>query len=400
MNSSRRPREGSLLEARINALELATGIDLDQDNDVGLPGSPNLPTASTPTRNLPMALPIAIPVTPIDMEGIPSGALPTALPIAVPTASAGVDSLPVALPVPMIGAAAEGLPVAVLTEAQAVPSPASLGLAPPPQLPDTASLSEESFEHAMAEGIRQSLEAAEGPRRAARARWNRIKRVVAMVARERRIDECPLCCAENEPSWRPSGCEHELCVGCATRYVREALQDAGAHVQPAGLRCPFSGAGCGIFVTAEDTTRLLPLGGGGGDGGGGEDGSPLSPAECKRLHRLMIEAAIPIDNRAYCPSCELPAFKDAIVFRQRGPRPDPSVQCGYCGHCFDPDARADDDAATAATEAYVAATSKGCPNPACGQRVTHYHGHACHHISPSTNGCPSVWLTASRRWNG
>ena len=36
------------------------------------------------------------------------------------------------------------------------------------------------------------------------------------------------------------------------------------------------------------------------------------------------------------------------------------------------------------TEAYVKATTKACPS--CQTRGTHYHGHHCHHISPS-NGC-------------
>ena len=39
-----------------------------------------------------------------------------------------------------------------------------------------------------------------------------------------------------------------------------------------------------------------------------------------------------------------------------------------------------------ATDAYICATTKSCPS--CNMRATHYHGHACHHISPS-GGCPS-----------
>jgi len=39
----------------------------------------------------------------------------------------------------------------------------------------------------------------------------------------------------------------------------------------------------------------------------------------------------------------------------------------------------------AATESFVLSTTKCCPS--CGFRATHYHGHACHHISPG-RGCP------------
>mmetsp|Transcript_19508 Transcript_19508/g.29648 ORF Transcript_19508/g.29648 Transcript_19508/m.29648 type:complete len:1070 (+) Transcript_19508:75-3284(+) len=39
-----------------------------------------------------------------------------------------------------------------------------------------------------------------------------------------------------------------------------------------------------------------------------------------------------------------------------------------------------------ATNAFVLATSKACPQ--CHFRITHYHGHACHHIRPGT-GCPN-----------
>ena len=35
---------------------------------------------------------------------------------------------------------------------------------------------------------------------------------------------------------------------------------------------------------------------------------------------------------------------------------------------------------------FINITSKGCPH--CGYRITHYHGHACHHIRPGS-GCPN-----------
>ena len=43
-------------------------------------------------------------------------------------------------------------------------------------------------------------------------------------------------------------------------------------------------------------------------------------------------------------------------------------------------------ASSQATNAFIEATSKACPT--CSFRITHYHGHACHHILPGT-GCPN-----------
>jgi hypothetical protein len=199
------------------------------------------------------SLPVAQPLD----ASTEADSLPVALPTAIPVATTAAASLPVALPIamPVATATRQDLPVAV-------PSPAVFGLAPPLSVSAVPEpLNEDSFDQATADAIRMSLEMAEAPRRAARMRWNKIKRVVAMVARERRIDECPLCCAEDVSSWRPSTCVHELCVDCATRYVREALQDAGAHVRAEGVRCAFHGSGCENFLTAEDAARLLPLSG-------------------------------------------------------------------------------------------------------------------------------------------
>jgi len=39
---------------------------------------------------------------------------------------------------------------------------------------------------------------------------------------------------------------------------------------------------------------------------------------------------------------------------------------------------------------FVLATTKACPT--CTVRSTHFHGHQCHHISPTTNGCPSCHI--------
>ena len=38
---------------------------------------------------------------------------------------------------------------------------------------------------------------------------------------------------------------------------------------------------------------------------------------------------------------------------------------------------------------FILATTKPCPEPTCQNRISRYHGHACHHISPLTYGCPN-----------
>ena len=40
-----------------------------------------------------------------------------------------------------------------------------------------------------------------------------------------------------------------------------------------------------------------------------------------------------------------------------------------------------------ATLAYISATTKKCPNPACGLPQTHYHGHQCHHVHEGCYSC-------------
>ena len=128
----------------------------------------------------------------------------------------------------------------------------------------------------------------------------------------------------------------------------------------------------------------------------------LSIAEVKRLHIFEVEAAIPEDKRVWCPRCKLvhvlpdpppPPSRTRqwlIWLRLSSPHVVPDLQCNYCQHRWDPRAAVGDATYDErATAALIRVTSKLCPNPRCEQRISHYHGHACHHISPVTNGCPS-----------
>lgn len=131
----------------------------------------------------------------------------------------------------------------------------------------------------------------------------------------------------------------------------------------------------------------------------------LTMMELRRLRNYEVEATIPTPLRAWCPRCHL-------VHRRPPPAPPPprwrrvllgigllrppgeaNLECEYCGCPWDARAgRGDANYDERASAALIALTTRQCPNPACKQRVSHFHGHACHQISPYTNGCPSCHL--------
>ncbi|KAL1510219.1 hypothetical protein AB1Y20_006547 [Prymnesium parvum] len=127
--------------------------------------------------------------------------------------------------------------------------------------------------------------------------------------------------------------------------------------------------------------------------------SSLSLSEVKQLHLFEVEASIPEDKRTWCklvlilpdqPPPPNRRRRAMISLRLVSPPRPPDLHCGYCQHVWDPRAElGDSDYNDRATTALIRVTSKQCPNPSCGQRISHFHGHDCHHISPGTNGCPS-----------
>jgi hypothetical protein len=159
----------------------------------------------------------------------------------------------------------------------------------------------------------------------------------------------------------------------------------------------------------------------------------LSLDELKRLDRFAIEAAIPEELRRWCPRCTMLVLLSedkaqqlqqersereragsrgqvlvvrlnqarqrlsqlfcAMALRRSGRARHEQSQDVICPHCnwkWDLRAGAGDASYDErASQAYIKMTSKACPNPGCGQRISHFHGHSCHHISPGTNGCPN-----------
>jgi hypothetical protein len=109
----------------------------------------------------------------------------------------------------------------------------------------------------------------------------------------------------------------------------------------------------------------------------------LTEAELSRFERQEVEAGI--DNPVFCPSkdCGLPMSGATIG-------DDAHAKCAYCRTSFCARCReayhpGQDCRATAETEDLINRTTRPCPE--CGLRVTHYRGHACHHIKPG-GGCP------------
>jgi len=247
------------------------------------------------------------------------------------------------------------------------------------------------------------------------------------------------------------GCGHALCKSCAVHYVRVAIGEARSQVFPEGIRCPMHSSGCNAFLTAADASRLLtprgikqlekgeepPLRADARHGlelqqltrhlppglrtwsdrqirvvlsatsrlleqGRIAEGT-LSVDEVKRLNRFVVEAAIPKNQKQWCPNCRLLVISPEHVgqarrfswsqpLRSAGRllrwQPPTDVTCPHCSHTWDLRAAAGDTSYDErASAALIKLTSKPCPNRSCRQRISHFHGHGCHHISPNTGGC-------------
>ena len=211
----------------------------------------------------------------------------------------------------------------------------------------------------------------------------------------------------SEPALRNTGSAHPSSPAITTRQ--------GQSVSPGGRRSSawmrFQGVAARAMAASLGPPQL--------------SAEAISIDEVHRLERFMMMAAIPAHLRAWCPRCHLllekaessaaavgPSRRLSASARLRGalrwlmargldgtsaPRPPPLVSCPHCQHRWDPSrdapdargGRGDRSFDERASAAFIALTSKRCPNPRCSQRLSHFHGHACHHIAPATDGCPS-----------
>ena len=231
-----------------------------------------------------------------------------------------------------------------------------------------------------------------------------LSRQPSRSAEAEEADMCPVC-FENPATFRPP-CGHATCFSCAVQMVRAALGEREKAFQPGGIACAdASPQRCAIrlalddvqpLLTAHDRTRLSairlgeadpgPQFGGGevddGAGGGGEGLLGLSYEQYELFSRFMTEAAIPADERVYCPSASCGvAFQRADAAAGGGDAAG-QLRCPHCTHSWRPE-----ETAESAANPLIAATSRPCPN--CDEPISKYHGHSCHHISPMTDGCPN-----------
>ena len=197
-------------------------------------------------------------------------------------------------------------------------------------------------------------------------------------------------------------CGHLLCTTCSIEYVRGALGNVSDEIFTAGLRCPMHMAGCEKMLETRNLRALV------GKQVREENRAtivPLKPEEHARLERFTYEVGIPFDHRFHCANEKCARMFDvdiasvlAAATRSRNPvRPKAvcphcnaasCVQCKILWHemlsCDEVKAMKREQKNNKGTDAYINATSKPCPR--CGFRISHYHGHACHHIRPGT-GC-------------
>jgi hypothetical protein len=200
-------------------------------------------------------------------------------------------------------------------------------------------------------------------------------------------------------------CGHMTCVGCAVQLVRAALGDADG-------KFPFRCEPCRIEaleqrteppapVPVDDLLRRLPMLRADIEAVGV---ATLSDDEVARFRRFNAVSLVPVNRRAYCPAAACGAMMvvepDAVTrSRAAGGALKRCAACPttFCLGCsatpFHEGASCEAHAAhlarhagtDTATAAFIQQTTRPCPG--CGLRVTHYRGHACHHISPG-RGCP------------
>lgn len=187
----------------------------------------------------------------------------------------------------------------------------------------------------------------------------------------------PLCCAES------------VCVACFCEYVRTACGDASRFP----LKCPCQHTDLSLDHVHSTAVLSRDLAAAPNASGFGADLNPLDVATVTRFERFSVERAVAAAERSFCPSCE------SLNLLLEGAGPTTWVRCAYCAHHYRlGGVRAGAETrppgqnqvvsaqqANEETDAFIRATSKQCPR--CPTLISHFHGHACHHISPGA-GCP------------
>lgn len=200
-------------------------------------------------------------------------------------------------------------------------------------------------------------------------------------------------------------CGHMTCLKCAVELVRSALGDADEkfpfRCEPCRIDALQRRAQPPAPVPVDDLLRRLPMLRADIEAVGV---AQLSDDEMARFRRFNAVSLVPVNRRAYCPAAACGAMMvvepDAVTrSRAAGGALKRCAACPttFCLGCsatpFHEGASCEAHAAhlarhagtDTATAAFIQQTTRPCPG--CGLRVTHYRGHACHHISPG-RGCP------------
>jgi len=182
-----------------------------------------------------------------------------------------------------------------------------------------------------------------------------------------------------------------------------AAEDAGQAASPAadgpGRKGAGSGGGGGVASSAAAAAAAAAA-------TEEEAEAPLKREEVQRLARFVYEASIPLERRFYCCNSEkcnrlfdLDFDAAELPFRTKE---ECRVVCPFCSaescarckilfhgalECEEVasmEAEKRDGGGSEVSLRLIQATSKPCPS--CRIQISHYHGHACHHIAPGT-GC-------------
>lgn len=205
--------------------------------------------------------------------------------------------------------------------------------------------------------------------------------------------DCPYCMEtydiSNMIKWADLGsvCDDMMCRSCALQEVRRQLDP-----QVSGKRIVCHNDHHALLsLTTLDEIRSLRL-----------DGfRPLADEEYKRAKLWLMQAVSPTAHLIGCPMCSDPILLP--IGSTDGTLVSFTCACGaqICASCEKQTtlAAVTHEGKTcaefrAATESPVAATETVMPTedfkrcPICGEGITHYRGHACHHMVPG-RGCPT-----------
>lgn len=203
------------------------------------------------------------------------------------------------------------------------------------------------------------------------------------------------------------GCAHQICGPCMTGTFRvlSATSEVGELDCPTCRSSEPAGRGRASIDTIfelQAMARRNPVVFGTGET------RPLNDEEFHRVLKLAYTrlGRVTGEEVSACAFCTYPFFagltSSGVLTRpvtHGGPcRKCERAICQYCGEewtdahagqtCATLRERRVEEAERASMLLAQGGTFKRCPNPRCGQAISHYWGHACHHIRPGT-GCPS-----------